>query len=90
MTNYKYAYLKDCKNIDSITKSVNSPKFPLSYREKKVLEYAAHGLDNPDIAKKLYISRHTVKAHLASAFRKLSALNRTNAVYIALKNNMLD
>ena len=85
MTNTKYTNIRRYNNINPIVKSVNLPKIPLSHREKRVLEFAAHGLDNPDIAKKLYISRHTVKAHLA-----LSAINRTNAVYIALKRNIID
>lgn len=75
---------------NSIKDIFKSSDIPLSYRERKVLEFAAQGLDNPAIAKKLYISRHTVKAHLAAAFRKLSAINRTNAVYIALKNKIID
>ena len=79
------------KNMNNFMQDIiNSSKIPLSYRERKILEYAAQGLDNPEIAQKLYISRHTVKAHLASAFRKLSALNRTNAVYIALKSKIIN
>ena len=62
----------------------------LSIREKRVLTLAAQGLDNPDIAKILYISPHTVKAHLKKIFRKLEAPNRTNAVYRAMKNHIID
>ncbi len=62
----------------------------LSIREKRVLTLAAQGLDNPDIAKILYISPHTVKAHLKKVFRKLEAPNRTNAVYRAMKNHIID
>ena len=87
--------LYNIKNLNfngnnSIKDIIKSSNVPLSYRERKVLEYAARGLDNPAIAQKLYISRHTVKAHLAAAFRKLSAINRTNAVYIALKSKIID
>jgi len=74
----------------TVQKIINTSRIPLSIRERKVLELAAKGCDNPDIAKKLFISRHTVKAHLASIFRKLSASNRTNAVYIALKRNIIE
>ena len=76
-------------NKISMRKIVKYCNFPLSLREKKVLELAAQGYNNPTIARKLYVNRHTVKAHMASALRKLSATNRTNAVYIALKSNII-
>ncbi len=62
----------------------------LSPRENKILEYAAMGLDNKEIGQKLYISHHTVKAHMASVMRKLDASNRTNAIYIAMKQHLLN
>lgn len=62
----------------------------LTQREHKVIEYAAQGFDNAEIAKELFISRHTVKVHIASALRKLSAINRTQAVYLAMKYNIID
>ena len=69
---------------------VINTKVGLTIREQKVIEFAAQGLDNKQIARKLYISSHTVKAHIAAALRKLSANNRTNAVYKALKQNIID
>ncbi len=90
MNNYYNIDTSNFGSNNSIKEIIKSSDIPLSYRERKVLEYAARGLDNPAIAQKLYISRHTVKAHLAAAFRKLSAINRTNAVYIALKNKIID
>jgi len=65
-------------------------KAGLTIRERKVIEFAAQGLDNKKIAKILYISSHTVKAHIASALRKLSAANRTNAVYKAVKQHIIE
>lgn len=69
---------------------VINTKTGLTIREQKVIEFAAQGLDNKEIAKKLYISSHTVKAHIAAALRKLSANNRTNAVYKAVKQNIIE
>lgn len=69
---------------------VDYSKVRLSIRERKVLKLAALGLDNPDIGKILYISPHTVKAHLKKAYRKLDVSNRTEAVYIAVKNNIIE
>ena len=65
------------------------PKESLSEQEINILALAAKGLENMQIAKLLYISHHTVKAHLTSVFRKLDVANRTQAVYVAVKNNII-
>ncbi len=64
-------------------------KNSLSEQEISILTLAAQGLENTQIAKILFISHHTVKAHMTSVFRKLGAVNRTEAVYIAIKNNLI-
>jgi DNA-binding NarL/FixJ family response regulator len=53
---------------------------PLSHREKQVLALVVKGLTNREIAGKLYLAESTVKTHLASAFRKLDARSRADAV----------
>ena len=55
----------------------------LTNREKEVLELLAKGYTNPEIAQKLYISPHTVKAHVAAILKKLNAKNRLLAVVVA-------
>ncbi len=62
----------------------------LTDREITILKLIMEGYANSQISKTVFISIHTVKAHIASIMRKLNAKNRTNAVYIALKNNLLD
>ena len=62
----------------------------LTEREITILKLIMLGYANSQISKKIFISIHTVKAHIGSIIRKLDAKNRTNAVYIALKNNLLD
>lgn len=57
---------------------------PLTVREENVMRLIALGYDNHEIAEKMSISTHTVKAFVANILRKLDAKNRTNAVYIAL------
>jgi DNA-binding CsgD family transcriptional regulator len=52
----------------------------LSERELEVLEVARHGLTNAEIASRLGVTVHTVKFHLASIYRKLGAVNRTDAI----------
>ena len=62
----------------------------LTEREITILKLIMQGYANSQISKKIFISIHTVKAHIGSIIRKLDAKNRTNAIYIALKNNLLD
>ena len=49
----------------------------LSHRERQVLEYIGRGLTNKQIACELFLSEHTVKAHVRSILHKLDLTNRT-------------
>jgi DNA-binding NarL/FixJ family response regulator len=53
---------------------------PLSHREKEIMALVARGLTNREIATRLFLSESTVKTHLSSAFRKLDARSRADAV----------
>ena len=53
---------------------------PLTERERQVLQLAAEGLANKQIATSLEISENTVKFHLSSLYAKLGVTNRTEAV----------
>jgi DNA-binding CsgD family transcriptional regulator len=59
----------------------------LSEREVEVVQLAAAGGTNRDIAEKLSLSQHTIARHLANARAKLGASNRTEA---AMKLEELD
>jgi DNA-binding CsgD family transcriptional regulator len=59
----------------------------LSEREVEVVQLAAAGGTNRDIAERLSLSQHTVARHLANARAKLGAANRTEA---AVKLEELD
>jgi DNA-binding NarL/FixJ family response regulator len=52
----------------------------LTERERSVLELMASGSTNPEIAARLHLSKHTVKEHTSSLYRKLGVRNRTEAV----------
>ena len=44
--------------------------------ELDVARLVAHGLTNPQIGEKLFISRRTVQAHLSNVFAKLGISSR--------------
>jgi DNA-binding NarL/FixJ family response regulator len=52
----------------------------LTGRELEVLQLAAEGLANKQIALALNISEHTVKFHLSSLYAKLGVTSRTEAI----------
>jgi LuxR family maltose regulon positive regulatory protein len=53
---------------------------PLSEREIEVLRLIADGLTNQEVANRLYLSLHTVKAHARNIYAKLGVGSRTQAV----------
>jgi DNA-binding NarL/FixJ family response regulator len=63
---------------------------PLSTREKEVLQLAARGISNKQIARQLGVSIRTVHAHMGHIFAKLGVASRTEAVVRGLQNGWLD
>jgi LuxR family transcriptional regulator, quorum-sensing system regulator BjaR1 len=61
----------------------------LSGREREVLTWAAQGKSARDIGEILRITKRTVDAHTQNAIRKLGATNRTHAVVVALRDQMI-
>lgn len=53
---------------------------PLSHREKQILSLVVQGMTNREIAGQLFLAESTVKTHLSSAFRKIDARSRSEAV----------
>lgn len=62
--------------------------FNLTSREKDVLALLTEGLSNTEIAKKLFISSHTAKAHVCSILTKLSVTDRVQAAVKAVKYDL--
>jgi DNA-binding NarL/FixJ family response regulator len=62
---------------------------PLSAREIEVLQLAARGLSNTEIAKELFVSATTAKAHLVHIYSKLGVNDRTAAVTTALERGII-
>ena len=61
----------------------------LTERELEVLQAAARGERNKEIAYKLGITERTVKAHLASIYQKFNVDSRAAAVAIAAQKGLL-
>jgi len=62
---------------------------PLTRRELEVLQLAAKGHSNKEIANELVLSVPTVKAHLVNIFNKLGVGSRTEAVLYGLRMGWL-
>lgn len=71
-------------------KNPSIEKFNLTIQEYKILELLAKGSSNKEMAKKLFISNNTVKFHISNILNKLGATSRTEAAFIATKNNLID
>jgi len=63
--------------------------FTLTERELEVLQAAARGERNKEIAYKLGITERTVKAHLASIYQKFNVDSRAAAVAVAAQKGLL-
>lgn len=62
----------------------------LTSRELSILELAAQGHSNDEIARELYLSRQTVAHRLSDAFRKLQARTRADAIARAYVFGLLE
>jgi DNA-binding NarL/FixJ family response regulator len=62
----------------------------ITTRERVVLELAAEGLSNAEIASRLTISRRTVESHRASLMQKLGLKTQTELVRYAIRNQIIN
>jgi DNA-binding NarL/FixJ family response regulator len=62
----------------------------LTPRECEVLKLMAQGLSNGEIATVLFISRHTVKNHVSSIYRKLGENDRTRVALLAVGEKLVN
>ncbi len=61
----------------------------LTTREREVLQLAAEGYSNPQIATRLSISARTVETHRAHVLRKLGLQSQTGLVRYAIRRGLL-
>ena len=73
------------------TKSADQsdPVSTLSPREREVLQLAAEGMGNPEIAEKLFISPRTAETHRANLMRKLGLQTTTDLVRFAIRKGLI-
>ncbi|MBN1179690.1 MAG: response regulator transcription factor [Anaerolineae bacterium] len=72
-----------------LTRHEPEPHYDLTEREMDVLALMVEGLNNPEIANRLIVSRSTVKFHVSNILSKLSVTSRTEAVALALQKNLI-
>jgi len=75
--------------IKATTHKNDQPDPGLTDRELDILQLMVDGLSNPEIAKKLFVSRSTVKFHVSNILMKLGATSRTEAVSMAIHGKLV-
>jgi two-component system, NarL family, response regulator LiaR len=71
------------------TKNTTIPQGTLSDREMEVLRLIVEGYSNPEIAKALYLSEHTVKTYVRGIMNKLLVNDRVQAAVLALRSGLV-
>jgi NarL family two-component system response regulator LiaR len=75
-----------------LIQKVNQPQAPgedLTDREKEILSLMVKGLNNTQIAAKLFVSQSTVKFHVSNILAKLGVTGRTEAVAVAVRDRLV-
>ena len=81
--------LNDARDLHTSLESEPALDHTLSPREMEVLDSAALGLTNKEIAYRLGISDRTVQFHMNSIFNKTGTSSRTEAVALAVRSGWL-
>jgi DNA-binding NarL/FixJ family response regulator len=75
--------------ISNIETNALDPYNALTTREREILQLAAEGLSNNDIAEQLSISPRTAEQHRQSMMNKMKFDNQTDLIRFALKRGIL-
>ena len=73
----------------ALLRADQSPKDALSARELELLKYLAEGYTNKEIARALVLAEDTVKKAVQTLIAKLGATDRTHAVVLALRSDLI-
>jgi NarL family two-component system response regulator LiaR len=78
--------------VQVLANSVTQPQLPgnaLTERECEVLTCMVEGLNNNEIAARLFVSIGTVKFHISNIFQKLGVDSRVEAVKLAIERKLV-
>jgi two-component system, NarL family, response regulator LiaR len=76
--------------IDSMSaRPTPPPNHRLNERELEILRLMIKGLNNNEIAERLFVSRSTVKYYITNIFSKLGVGNRSEAISLALRQHII-
>jgi NarL family two-component system response regulator LiaR len=76
------------KEEPSANRTATNLEDGLTEREREVLHLIAEGMNNREIAEKLFISDKTVKTHVSNILSKLHLDDRTQAAIYALRHGL--
>ena len=83
--------LKIERLLEPYYKNHQDPAQPeLSDREKTIVQFAAKGFTNKEIAEKLFLSTHTVITHRKNISRKLGIKSVSGLTVYAIVNNIIN
>ena len=82
--------LNEARDLNASLEITQIPDHLLSPRELEVLNLAACGLTNKEIAYRLGISDRTIQFHMNSIFNKTGTNSRTEIVALAVKNGWVE
>jgi DNA-binding NarL/FixJ family response regulator len=77
------------KLMRQVSQEKETPAVELTPREQEVLQELAAGLQNKEIAARLFIAERTVKFHVSAILSKLNVGNRTEAVAVAAQHGLI-
>ena len=82
--------LNEARDLNVSLETTLTSDHQLSPRELEVLNLAARGLTNKEIAYRLGISDRTVQFHMNSIFNKTGTNSRTESVALAVKSGWVN
>ncbi|RKD27571.1 two component transcriptional regulator, LuxR family [Caminicella sporogenes DSM 14501] len=81
-------FVREYKQRGKISLKKDKKNEKLTRREYEVITLIAEGLNNKEIAERLFISEKTVKNHVSNIFKKIGVNDRTQAAIYAFKHNI--
>ena len=62
----------------------------LTQRELQICKYLVEGKNNTEIARLMFLSKHTVKSYVSMIIADMGAVNRTHVAYLLGKENIIN